>query len=133
MTYNGIGGKSIRWQYVKTPENGYVSLVDKVTPNELVVTYAVTYIYSTSLRQISFFVGSDDGTKVFFNNKEIYRYSGIRVAEPDQSELTLNVKPGWNKLLLKIENNFGGYGFFARLLEPENLLVVSAKQVRPVK
>jgi len=133
MTYNGIGGKPIRWQYVKTPENGYVSLVDKVTPNELVVTYAVTYIYSTSLRQISFFVGSDDGIKVFFNNKEIYRYSGIRVAEPDQSELTLNVKPGWNKLLLKIENNFGGYGFFARLLEPENLLVVSAKQVRPVK
>jgi len=131
ITYSGIGGKPIRWQYVKTPETGYVSLVDRVSPNELVVTYAVTYIYSTSPRQVNFFIGSDDGTKIFFNNKEIFRYTGIRVAEPDQSELTLNIKPGWNKLLLKIENNLGGYGFYARLLDPENLLVTSANQEKP--
>lgn len=132
MPYIGIGGKSIRWQYIKTPDNGYVSLVDHVTPNELVVTYALTYIYSDAPRQVSFFIGSDDGMKVFFNDKEVYRYPEIRVAEPDQSELTLNIKPGWNKLLLKIENNLGGYGFYARLLDPENLLHTSANQEKPL-
>jgi len=133
ISYAGVGGKPIRWQYVQTPENGYVSLADRIVPHDLVVTYAVTYIFSTSHYQVIFFMGSDDGSKVFFNNKEIYRYSGIRVAEPDQSELMLNVKPGWNKLLLKIENNHGEYGFFARLLDPENFLIIDANQKMPLK
>ncbi len=131
--YGGVGGKPIRWQYVQTPENGYISLTDKMIPNESVVSYAVTYIYSTSPYQVIFFIGSDDGCKVFFNNREIYKYSGIRVAEPDQAEMILNVKPGWNKLLLKIENNYGGYGFYARMLDPDKFLRVNAKQEKPWK
>jgi hypothetical protein len=126
--YGGAGGKPIRWQYVQTPENGYISLVDKVSPNELVVTYAVTYLYSVTETRVNLFVGTDDGCKVFFNNKEIYRYLGVRVAEPDQAEMVLNVKPGWNKLLLKVENNLGGYGFYARILDPEKKIVISAGQ-----
>jgi len=128
IQYTGTGGKPISWQYVQTPENGYVSLVDKISPYELVVTYAVTYLYASSETKVSLFIGSDDGCKVFFNNKELYRYLGVRVAEPDQAEMVLNVHPGWNKLLLKVENNLGGYGFFARILDPENKIVISARQ-----
>jgi len=131
--YSGVYGKPIRWQFVQTPENGYISLNNRISPDELVVTYAVTYIYADEPYQVSLFIGSDDGAKVFFNNKEVYRFLGIRVAEPDQAELILNVRPGWNKLLLKIENNLGGYGFYARLLDTENKLFISANQVKPVQ
>ncbi|MEI6455640.1 MAG: glycoside hydrolase family 172 protein [bacterium] len=129
--YGGADGKPIRWHYVQTPENGYISLVDKISPNELVVTYAVTYLYSAMATKVSLFIGSDDGCKVFFNNKEIYRYLGVRVAEPDQAEMILDVHPGWNKLLLKVENNLGGYGFFARILDPEKKIITSARQENP--
>jgi hypothetical protein len=43
----------------------------------------------------------------------------------------LNLKPGWNKLLIKIENNLGGYAFFARLSGRDSSVVVSATQQIP--
>lgn len=126
--YFGINGKPIRWKCYNTPVDGYFSLNDKIDPSELVITYALTYIYSPDNRKISCFMGSDDGIKVFFNDKTVYRYTGIRVAQPDQAEVELKMKPGWNKLLLKIENNFGGYGFYARVLDRENKLIINPDQ-----
>ena len=94
----------------------------------MVVTYAVTYIYSPESCKVTLFLGTDDGGKVFINGKEVYRYLGERVAEPDQAEIQLPMNKGWNKLLLKIENNMGAYAFYARLLDNGNKLVVSANQ-----
>ncbi len=131
MRFGGVGGQPIRWKYVRTPENGYFSLRDKVDPNELVVTYALTYIYTLQEKDVLLMIGSDDGAKVFFNNKEIYRFLGVRIAEPDQVILTVHLRVGWNKLLLKIENNLGGYAFYARILDPGKTLYYSAKQERP--
>jgi hypothetical protein len=128
MDYRGAGRQPIRWKYVQTPENGMLSLTDKISPSEMVVSYAVTYVFSPELCKATLFVGTDDGGKVFFNGKEVYRYAGERMAEPDQAEIQLAVKPGWNKLLLKIENNHGAYGFYARLLDHGKKLVVSANQ-----
>jgi hypothetical protein len=132
--YRGAAAQPIRWTYLQTPENGCVSLYEKINPHEHVVTYAVTYIFSPDNRATTLFTGSDDGIKVFFNGRELYRYLGERIAEPDQAEVALNMKPGWNELLLKIENNFGAYSFYARLLDSGSNLVVSAnKKTSPEK
>ncbi len=49
------------------------------------------------------------------NDEEVYSLFDVRVAVPDQDQVPLKLKAGWNKLLLKIENGFGGYGFYARV------------------
>jgi len=126
--YQGAGRKPIHWNYVQTPSGGLISLVDRINPSEMVVTYAVTYVYSQEECKVTLFLGSDDGAKVFVNNREVYRYLGERVAEPDQAEIQLPLKKGWNQLLLKIENSLGAYSFYARLLDRENRLVVSASK-----
>ncbi len=126
--FTGINGKPIRWKYVQTPEDGYLSLMEKMRPHEMAVVYATSFIYAITPDKVGLYVGSDDGMKIFFNNKEVYRFSGIRVAEPDQAEIMLNIKPGWNKLLLKIENNYGGFGFYARISGLENNIRTIANQ-----
>lgn len=128
--YEGAGGQPIRWRYVQTPENGYLSLRDYVLPNELVVTYALTWVWSDSERPMILLVGTDDGGKVFFNDRMVYRYLGVRVAEPDQAIIPVRMQKGWNKLMIKVENNLGGYAFYARFVDPDNTLRVSAKKVR---
>jgi hypothetical protein len=40
---------------------------------------------------------------------------------------------GWNKLLMKVENNLGGYGFYARFIDPEHTLYTSAQKTMPAK
>ena len=129
--YDGAAGKPMHWKFYQTPANGCFSLVDKVSPNELVVAYAVTYIYSPDNRKTTLFIGTDDGCKVFLNGKELYRYLGERIAEPDQAEVGLYLKPGWNELLLKIENNYGAFAFYARLLDTGSSLMVSANKKSP--
>jgi len=46
-------------------------------------------------------------------------------SQPDQNRIPLTLKQGWDKLMLKIENNYGGYGFYARILDLEDSLVFS--------
>jgi hypothetical protein len=46
----------------------------------------------------------------------------IRVVRPDQDRIPLTLKKGWNTLMLKIENNYGGYNFYARVLDPGHTL-----------
>lgn len=116
-TYSGKDGQQIRWLQIITPDHGYVSLWDKFEPYEFVVCYAVSYIHSPADQTVPLLVGSDDGAKVFLNQKELYRFLDVRIAAPDQDTVPLNLRKGWNELLLKIENNFGGYAFYARLID----------------
>lgn len=130
-TYKGINSQPFRWQYVKVPVNGYVSLQELARSNKMVVSYALTYLYSKEDRIVKLLVGSDDGMKVFFNDKQIYRHLGTRIAEPDQGQVFMHVRPGWNKLLLKIENNYDEYGFYARILDRDRSIISSPSQELP--
>ncbi len=123
--YKGVDGKDIIWKRFQTPPSGYFSLWDKVDPYEFVISYAFTYVYSPKDISVPFFIGSDDGSKVFLNGKEIYRFLDVRVSEPDQDTIELALKKGWNELLLKIENNFGGYSFYSRIRDNDNKLKYS--------
>jgi hypothetical protein len=121
-SYQGVNEKPVRWDPRKPSSNGAVDLTT-FDPYELVVVYALTYVYSPKEQTVPFFIGTDDGGKVFLNDKEIFRVFALRGAQPDQDTLSLNLRSGWNKLLLKIENNFGGFGFYARIRDDSESLL----------
>ena len=124
-TYTGVNGQTVTWQAVKTPKSGLVDLY-MFDPYEQVVAYAFTYVRSPVDQTLPLLLGSDDGVKVFLNGSEIHRVLTIRLAQPDQDRVPLHLKKGWNRLLLKIENNLGGYGFYARILDTEKALKFNA-------
>ena len=124
-SYSGADSQLVKWQLFQTPKTGRFQLWDKVNPYELVVVYALTYVYSPTDQILPLLLGSDDGVKVFLNNETIHRKLLVRISEPDQDIIPLKLKKGWNKLLIKIENNFGGYAFFARIKDLENSLIIS--------
>ncbi len=101
----------------------------KYDPYEMVVVYALTHIFSPKDQELPLLLGSDDGVKVFLNDRELHRVLKVRVVRVDQDRVPLRLVKGWNKLMLKIENNYGGYNFYARVLDQEESLVFSpAKQ-----
>lgn len=126
-TYTGAGGQDISWQAYRGLRAGYgMNMNGLFEPDELVVSYALTYIYSPEEQLVPLFLGTDDGSKVFLNDEQLYRFLEVRVAAPDQDTVQLDLQPGWNKLLLKLENNFGGYAFYARVIDQKGNLVISA-------
>ncbi len=129
-TYVGKGEQKVRWQKVDGTPGGYgMRLWDLFDPYEFVISYAYTNVYSPDNREVILMFSSDDGSKIFLNDVEIYRYLTVNIARPDQFEVVLPLKKGWNKLLLKLENNFGGYAFYARIPDPD--LVYSADRILP--
>ena len=115
-TYPGKNQIEIGWQEVEGSSGGYgMRLWDLFEPSEFIISYALTYIYSPDDKKVTLWFSSDDGSKVFLNDEEIFRYLEVNIAKPDQFELKLPLKKGKNKLLLKLENNFGGYAFYARI------------------
>jgi hypothetical protein len=125
-SYFGIDSQKVAWRTVSTPVKGRVDLY-MFDPYEMVVVYAHTYISSPRDQTLTMLIGSDDGSKVFLNKKEIYRFLDVRVAQPDQDKVELHLKQGWNSLLIKIENNYGGFNFFARILDPARTLKYSLR------
>jgi hypothetical protein len=126
-SYPGVDGKPVQWTLDKTPPNGRMDLY-KYDPYEMVVVYALTYVYTQKEQELPLLLGSDDGVKVFLNDREIHRVLMVRVVKVDQDRVPLKLTKGWNKLMLKIENNAGGYNFYARVLDPEGSLVFSPKK-----
>ena len=121
-SYPGAAQKPVHWTLEKTPPHGNIDLT-RLEPNELVVAYAMTNVYSPKEQTVLLFIGTDDGGKVLLNDKEVFRKLVIRGAGADQDTVVLPLSQGWNKLVMKIENNYGGFGFFARVRDDSDSLL----------
>ena len=103
-----IGGREFKWQEVA--QEDYVMdfnvLLGHVTIQS--VAYAVCYIRSEGeQRGLRLLVGSNDGTKVYLNGKQVHKYPFPHSFVPDQDvvpDIALNA--GLNVLVFKVVNEF---------------------------
>jgi hypothetical protein len=77
---------------------------------------AATYLYRTitaaQAMPLMVSLGSDDGLQVWLNGEKLLARNVARGVEPDQELVRLDLKAGENRLLLKVNNGSGGYGFY---------------------
>jgi hypothetical protein len=126
-SYTGINRHVVKWRSLAITKEGKIELYS-FNPYEGVVVYAHTYIYSPKDRTALLLLGTDDGVKVILNGKTVHRVLTVRVAQPDEDKIELPLQKGWNSLLLKIENNLGGYEFFARIVDEEGTLKIKTEK-----
>ena len=122
--FYGINNQSLSWQVIDGKTGGYgMSLWQYIDPYEFVICYAHIYVYAPETKTYDLMIGSDDGIKIFLNGIPVHRFLEVRIAAPDQTRLSVQLEKGRNDLLLKLENNFGGYAFYARFIDPGMELV----------
>jgi hypothetical protein len=131
-TLPGLNGKPLHWKVIKTPVDGYVSFDKLIKGDQPAIFYALVYIYSPQSQTAGLFLGSDDGVKIFCNTGKIFFQRGGRSIEPDQGRIFIKLNQGWNKLLLKIENRTGRFGFYSRILDRENILRYNVREELPL-
>jgi hypothetical protein len=74
--------------------------------------YAYRTIQADTKQVVTFYLGSDDYLKVWVNDKLIHTSTVVRAVAPNQDRVTVILQPGENRVLLKIVNLQGGYGFY---------------------
>ncbi|HXX94290.1 MAG TPA: VCBS repeat-containing protein [Planctomycetota bacterium] len=119
--YPGKGNAKIGWQEGKFTD-GQVQSFLPLVPAPL-QTDSVAYLYreidAETAAEIPASFGSDDTLTVWMNGKKLISENVARGAAPDQSLAKLSIKPGKNKLLLKICQGQGDWGFYFAAKEPE--------------
>jgi len=127
-TYSGKDGKSVRWKALHTDSSGYVGLMKFYPLNQFTVAYGVSYVYSPDEREVPLFIGSDDGVKAWVNDSVVREHLIKRGAHPDQETVVVQLRKGWNKIMLKVEQGVGEWGFYCRIPNPQGDLRFALEQ-----
>jgi hypothetical protein len=120
--YKGKNDAEVGWRTVQAGPTGYVRLDELVRPNEQVLAYGLAYVFSPDNRQASVLLGSDDGVRVWVNDELVHTNPAYRPAVPDQDRFPVNLKKGWNKVLIKVLQGAGGWGYYFRFSDPRGEL-----------
>jgi len=116
----GKGGEQ-GWEVRETRRSGYLDLlglVDDPLQSEKAIAYAEAWLYSDREQEVPFTVGTDDGCVLFLGSQKIYVNTKTGGADPLAHFGQLPLTPGWNRLLLRVENGRGSFGAYLRLLDP---------------
>ena len=81
--------------------------------------YAKAEIYSEADQPAMLELGSDDGVKVWLNGQVVHENNVMRGLAIGHDKPKVTLKRGWNKLMLKISNGGGGWGFGCGVKTPE--------------
>lgn len=125
-----IAGRDLEWRAVQSSTD-IVDLNNGGPPQEFCAAYAAAAFDMPEAARILFGIGSDDGVKVWLNGKLIHQNWAGRQAQPDTDLVAADVRKGRNRLLLKIQNQQGDWGFACRWIgsetQKEILLDAAAK------
>ncbi len=107
-----VDGKTIKWEK-------QTHWVDEQVHNDIVGENSATYLFrnivSVTQQKALLYIGSNDALKVWMNGQELLAKNVQRDAAADQEQIQVTLKPGNNKLLLKVVNYSGPSGFYFRM------------------
>jgi hypothetical protein len=112
------GGRLVGWAVMQAP-NGYLDLGSALRPNENVVAYAGFAVYSPESTGADLLVGSDDGVKVYVNGKAVFTNRVDRGYVADQDKVPIELKSGWNSIVIKVDQSGADWSLSARIPNPE--------------
>jgi hypothetical protein len=86
---------------------------------QYIMGYAACWVESNRDQKAVITLGSDDGYKLWINHKLVAQHRVFRGCTKDEDRHNVELTKGWNLILLKVEQDIGGYEFALRFLTPE--------------
>jgi CubicO group peptidase (beta-lactamase class C family) len=110
-----IAGKQLEWRLVKADAD-VVSFGTGPEAPAFAVAYAWAEIELPEAQSGLLGLGSDDAVKVWLNGRLVHENWAARAVEPDADLVPVRFERGVNRILLKVQNATGDWGFSCRLL-----------------
>ena len=79
--------------------------------------FAATWIYSPQARDSQIKIGPDDGAKVWVNGALVGETTVCQGVSIDKYTYDAPLVQGWNRLVIQVRDNGGGWGLYARFTE----------------
>ncbi len=108
----------IRWRAVEASDDGKIQLNPLFPQNDWVAAYAQTFLYSPDARTATLLLGADDAHVLWLNGEIQSERQGRHISIPDDVVVSVRLRAGWNRVLLKIADLDGGWAFQLRVADP---------------
>jgi quinoprotein glucose dehydrogenase len=112
-TYQGEGGVKVAWQPRSAEANGLLNL-RAVFDKDRVSAYAFTNVFSPKAQRATLYLGADDTVRVWVNGEMVHEHAAPRTAVPDNDRVRVDLKEGWNPVLVKVANRLDAHGLYLR-------------------
>ncbi|MDP9000137.1 MAG: serine hydrolase [Myxococcota bacterium] len=106
----------------------FANLFGGDTDRKTAYAYA-EWIVGKPLRALAVF-GSDDGAVVWLNGTRVHRVAMERALDRDSDRFELPLSAGTNRVLIKVENGSGSWGFALRVLDDQGRSRLEALDAR---
>jgi len=106
--------KDIEWKKTKS-KDGRIQL-HKILGGKNCGAYLKTNVYSPKAQKVRMELGSDDQVKVWLNGKLIHQFAEPRSFKFNEDQVEIELKEGWNTLMLKVCQGGGGWETACRFL-----------------
>ncbi len=122
MTIDPGDGITRVWKKITSPED-YINFNKVFEDNQGgKVAYAFCYLQSDTDKDVILGVGSNDGIRIWLNGERVWDNHCPRGAVADDDCFQISLKAGLNPLLIKVDQGFGNWGFYARIVNKEEVL-----------
>ena len=113
---HGDQSGELTWRSLYAEKN-FVDFASHFSPNTNAVAYAHLYLYAPATTACTLTFGANDGIRIWLNGEMVFNQRVRRTAiDPDQNNTGITLQAGWNRLLVKVDQESGGWGFYMRLL-----------------
>jgi len=94
------------------------------------VAYAYGEMQAPKAMQALILFGSDDGASVWVNGQRVHRIQSIRAVDPNSDRFEVPLLAGTNRILVKVDNGGGGWGFALRIFDEEGQRRIAEREAR---
>lgn len=122
----------VSWRHAEDgTDDGFINLRGIYERNKWAVGYGLVYVKSPDNKKVQFRMGTDDGSKVWLNNEKIWAFNQTGPAIFDDNKINVTLNQGLNKIMIKVCNGIGDWGFFFRITDEEGNGVPDIQFVSP--
>ena len=115
-----VHGGEREWR-MHASHNDSIDLAEVLGPHDFAVAYAAATLESPEPKTQLVGLGSDDGVRVWLNGKLVHENSTPRAVIVDDDVFPIELQKGKNRLLIKVLNEQGEWGFTFRFLSEKSL------------
>jgi len=125
-------GAPVKWRRLTKGLGDWdVNLAAQFGAHDHCAAYLRTRVWSPKSQKARLELGSDDAVKAWLNGKLVHAHYTNRALGPAQDKALVQLKQGWNDLMLKVVNHGGPWGFCARVRNPDGSAVKGLKVQLP--
>lgn len=87
-------------------------------PKDQVSVYALIHVKAPQAMDAKLWIGHDDGGRAWLNGAKVHENNKSGALKADEFGVAIKLEEGWNRLLIKVNNNTDKFGLIMRITDP---------------